>query len=480
MREELYTKLNKYSKENVYPFHMPGHKRNIEYLGEYLPYHIDITEINDFDDLHHSEGILNQMQEHASNIFRSDSTFCLINGSTVGNIASLMAATEPGDTVLIARNCHNSIHTGIELNKLNAVYVYPEIIDEFGICGEIKLESIIKELDEYGDKLKAVVIVSPTYEGVISDIKAIAEEVHKYNIPLIVDEAHGAHLGLHPYFKNNANEMGADVVVHSIHKTLPALTQTALLHVNSDRINKTKVAKYLKMLQSSSPSYILMAGISKCLEIITSDDFTEKMEAYVENLELARSELKNMKHLELVETNSYDKGKIVINAEKSNMTSDRLFKVLREEYQLELEMDGMSYVIAMTSVADTPEGIERLVIALLQIDREIAFKFENPECNDVAFERVNDRIENIELKQKAFHDEMEKKEQKEIKGINYNIAEIFVKESNKCKKGGQVSENFYYLYPPGIPIIVPGENITVRHKLLMEAYRNRGYIIRVR
>lgn len=479
MKEELFVKLDKYSKENVYPFHMPGHKRNVEYVGEFLPYHIDVTEINDFDDLHHAEGILEEMQIEAADIFRAEKTFCLVNGSTVGNIAAVLATTDPGDTILVARNCHNSIHTGIELNRLKPLYVYPEIIEEYGMCGEIRVEDIRKQLLENGDIIKAVVIVSPTYEGVISDIEAIAKEVHKFNIPLIVDEAHGAHLGLDSYFLKNSNELGADIVVHSIHKTLPALTQTALMHVNGEKVNIERVKKYLRMLQSSSPSYILMAGISRCLELLTMDRIHTDMIHYIENLEFARTQLKELKYLKLIETDRYDKGKLVISTERSNITSKKLFSMLRDKYGLELEMDGISYVTAMTSIADTFIGIERLVHALIEIDRELVYRVENPECDDLEYTKSNDRQNYIDIQQKAFHEEMQIKERVEsLKTKSLNIAELFVRVGQSEKPGDMESEHFYYLYPPGIPIIVPGEKITDRHQILMEAYKNRGYIVR--
>ena len=184
--------------------------------------------------------------------------------------------------------------------------------------GEIDPEKIRKKLEENyksdcENKIKAVMIVSPTYDGVLSDIETIAKIVHEYGIPLIVDEAHGAHFGFHPYFPRNANEKGADIVIQSIHKTLPSLTQTALIHMNGQIVDRESVRMYLHMLQSSSPSYILMASIDECIDML--ENYRDAyFQSYVENLDNVRKNLRHLKHLKLVETGKveYDKSKLVI------------------------------------------------------------------------------------------------------------------------------------------------------------------------
>lgn len=470
---KLHEKLLDYGNSENYPFHMPGHKRNKEYLGSMLPYEIDITEINGFDDLHHAEGIIQEMEMKAAKLFKSDKTYCLINGSTIGNIAAILGVTNYGDKILISRNSHKSVHSAIELNNLKPIYVYPENIHEFGMCGEIDPKSVERILENEKD-IKACVIVSPTYEGVVSNITKIAEITHKHSVPLIVDEAHGAHLGLHNYFPSNSNQCGADIVVHSIHKTLPAPTQTALLHVNGKLVDKAKVKKYLSMLQSSSPSYILLAGISRCLELL-EENIETQINEYIENIEYSRMKLKSMRNLRLVETERYDKGKIVISTENTMFTSKNLFNQLRDRYSLELEMDGLSYVIAMTSVADTKEGLDRLTNALIEIDKSLEEFKEIDFCQTITH---TGRQDDIYLEQKAFHDEMEKRSINDNSRINKSIAEIFVEEGLVKNTSGEKSEHYYYLYPPGIPLIVPGEVITDRHKILMLALEKRDYVIR--
>lgn len=227
----IFDKLKNYSDSDYYAFHMPGHKRNLDLMDGTSPYRIDITEIDGFDDLHHAEGILKEAQERAAEVYHADETHFLVNGSTVGILSAILGTTEKGDSILVARNCHKSVYHAIYLNELDPVYLYPKFDTELGLSTEIDAEDVQKALEEH-PKIRAVMIVSPTYDGVVSDIEKIAEIVHEAGCLLIVDEAHGAHFGFDPYFPESANMYGADLVINSLHKTLPALTQTALLHVN--------------------------------------------------------------------------------------------------------------------------------------------------------------------------------------------------------------------------------------------------------
>ncbi len=439
----LIKKLKEYSETDFYGFHMPGHKRNKELCGNDLPYGIDITEIDGFDDLHHCEGILMEAQERAARVFGAEVSFFLINGSTVGNMSAIMSVTERGDQILIARNNHKSVYNAVFLKGLNPVYIYPQFDDKNMINGEISPVEIEEMLKTYS-KIRAVVIVSPTYDGVVSDVKAIAEITHRYKIPLIVDEAHGAHFGMHPYFPKSANQLGADIVVQSVHKTLPSLTQTGLLHVNGDLVDKGCVKRYLTMLQSSSPSYILMSSIERCISIIEEqgDNLFSK---YVSLLERVRSDLKGLKYLRLIETRSYDKSKIVISTSNCDMSSNEVFELLLNKYHLQFEMVGSSYVTAMTSIADTEDGMNRLVEALWEIDK----KCEDTEGN------VNNSNSTLGLK------------------CTPNI----LPRLHVAAEDEAGSEWFYYLYPPGIPFVVPGEVITDEVWKLMEQYKEEGFVI---
>lgn len=472
MKNTLLKMLIKNSLEDTYPFHMPGHKRNELYMGNELPYKFDITEINGFDDLHHPQGILEELNNRVSKLFSSDESCCLVNGSTVGNLAAILSITNPGDKILVARNSHLSIHNAIAMNKLQAVYVYPEVLDKHGIAGEINLNDVKMMLKLHNYDFKAVVIVSPTYDGVISDIGTIAKEVHKYDIPLIVDEAHGAHLGLGDYWELNSNEMGADIVIHSIHKTLPSLTQTALLHMNGDLVDRNRVKKYLSMLQSSSPSYVLLAGIDNCITLMEDPSFDIKMKEYITGLSNLRDRLKKMKYLELVESDRYDYSKILISTRNTSIESSALMHIMRTLYKLEFEMDGGTYVVAMTTVADTQEGLNMLEKALYEVDQQLH------EAHLLRTKSVGEfNIDDIDVQQRLYH--YSREENQEEKSYTDSIAQLFRKLSEKVALSGtgEISDSSYYMYPPGIPIILPGESITQGHIDLMNQLKDKGYTV---
>lgn len=447
--ETLYSRLEKYGDSDFYGMHMPGHKRNRELIRNRIPYELDITEIDGFDDLHHADGILKEAEARAARLYQADQTHFLVNGSTVGILSAILGSTKKGDKILVARNCHKSVYHGIYLNELEPVYLYPTY-EKSGINGEISSEEV-EEILAREQGIKAVMIVSPTYDGVVSDVRAIAGIAHQYGIPLIVDEAHGAHFGFHPYFPQNANMQGADVVIHSVHKTLPALTQTALIHLNGTIANRRKIERYLHMLQSSSPSYLLMASIDLCMEFLEKRG-QQAFEIYVQELEKVRKRLERLKRLKLIRTKQYDRSKLVVSVKESQIASRELSKILREKYHLEMEMTAGDYILAMTSVGDTKEGLERFAAALESIDADL---------------RAKEQVKNIgslprtELCLKS----------SEIIDRTDGVSVIWE------ESGGQISMEYAYLYPPGIPLIVPGEKVTEEVISYLQAYRKKGFSI---
>ncbi len=452
---ELYEKLRQYRDSDYYGFHMPGHKRNHSLMENDLPYGLDITEIEGFDDLHHAENLLKEAQERSAVIYHAEETCFLVNGSTVGLLSAVMGSVSPGGNVLVARNCHRCVYHAIEMQELCPIYLYPNEGPE-GIAGEIDPEQVRKKLQE-NPGIQAVVIVSPTYDGVVSDVRAIAEIAHAYGIPLIVDEAHGAHFGFHPYFPQNANEQGADLVIHSLHKTMPSLTQTALLHLNGKIAQKQQVKHYLDMLQSSSPSYVLMAGIDECLDLIQKNG--KKLFCdYINRLERFRNALSEMKQLYLLETSHYDRSKILISTKRCEKNAKEIYKILLRDYHLQMEMTSDQYFLAMTSIADTEEGLERLKRALLQIDKNLQ--------EEAA---VTKSVKRISAKKEAEIKGAEGKKYlkaPEMVVTSGQMQELRRNQKEKIKRlvweecAGAVSAEYAYLYPPGIPLLVPGERVT--------------------
>ncbi len=452
--ENLYEKLKQYSESDYYGFHMPGHKRNEALFGIGLPYGIDITEIAGFDDLHHAEDIIKRAEERAASLYQAEETHFLVNGSTTGILSAILGVTDRGDRILVARNCHKSVYNAIYLNGLQPVYIYPKHEKDLQINGEVLLEDVEKALEENPD-IKAVMVVSPTYDGVLSDVEKIAEAVHKRGIPLIVDEAHGAHFGFHPYFPENSNVKGADIVIHSVHKTLPALTQTALIHMNGKIVDRERIRSYLHMLQSSSPSYVLMASIDQCMKMLETEG-KELFAIYVQRIEKLRAALKQLKKLEILETENFDRSKFVISVRKTGMTSSELAEILLQKYHLQMEMTAGTYVLAMTTVGDTEEGLERLRTALFEIDEV---------CGE--YGKSIDKIEN-ELPRLSLvytNEETEKKKRGNEELLLWKDAV------------GKISTEYAYVYPPGIPLIVPGEKITQEAADMLYLYRELGFSV---
>lgn len=473
-KESLYEKLKIYGKSDAYPFHMPGHKRNTKLMKElmdrdqlFLPYEIDITEIDGFDNLHHAEGILLEAQKRAAALYGAGQSFYLINGSTCGLLASIFACTDQRGKILMARNCHKAVYHAVELRELQTIYLYPQkyqIKDpqekniwtgKSEINGVISPKDVENALRENKD-IQAVVITSPTYDGIVSDVEAIAQIVHKYEKILIVDEAHGAHFGFHPYFPENSLKKGADLVIHSLHKTLPSMTQTALLHVNKEAEKLTEqVKKYLDIFETSSPSYVFMAGMDQCVQLI-KERGDELFEAYAEKLEQFREEIKNVPHIHLLPLQNHEKmdsGKLIIAAD--GMNGQELADLLRKEYQLEMEMAAAGYVIALTSIADTQEGFDRLKNALIHISKTISTSF----------------VEITEKNERMSREEFQQPEQL-----------LTISEADKCEKEiitlaeskDRVCGEYIYLYPPGIPLVLPGERMTDRLITEIQNYQSMG------
>ena len=444
--ERLVRQLRDYSRSDYYPFHMPEHKRNPQLGREYEnPFDLDITEIYGFDNLHHPEGILKRSMEWAASVYGADKTYYLVNGSSCGILAAVFGTTSCGGSILMSRNCHKSAYNGVFLNHLKADYVYPQVIGNLGIQGGILPEDVDNQLSA-DPNIQAVLIVSPTYDGIVSDIEEIAKTAHRYGKPLIVDEAHGAHFAFGKDFPRSALELGADVVIQSVHKTLPSFTQTALLHVKGDLVNREEIERYLGIFQSSSPSYVFMAGIENCICHMDGEGRKE-MELFYERLCGLREELKQMRHLFLLDREwvgrfgifDMDPSKIVISVEKTDISGAELDRILREKYHLELEMCCADHVVAITAVGDREEGFDRLKKALLELDKELAEKVEDPdlESNLEWSSRVTSRPE-----------------------VEMTIYEGITGPKETVSIGnsvGKVSGEFVYIYPPGIPIVAPGE-----------------------
>ena len=465
----LLERLSTYAASDAYPFHMPGHKRQVKMgiTSVPNPFSVDITEIDGFDNLHHAEDILKESMNSAAAVYGADRSWYLVNGSTCGILAAIAAAVKPGEKILMARNSHKSAYHAVVLNQLEPVYLYPEEVPEFQIPGEIEPEQVERALLEHPE-IRAVFVTSPTYEGIVSDIQGIAATAHRHGAALIVDEAHGAHLpfGDGNYFPDGALQEGADLVIQSLHKTLPSLTQTAILHLKSQILDAKKVEQYLSVYQSSSPSYILIASMENCVRYMAEKGAGE-MARYGARLRELREKLAKLKHFRLLKEEicgaagvyGYDPSKLVLFPDF--MTGTRLAEVLRTEYHLEAEMSSGRYVLLMTSFMDTEEGFSRLVRALLELDARV----EKLEAESVGLKDAK------QGRQEPFSGaQLNQKPNQENDSENYPQQMCLPWQAWHGdgmlvpleEAEGRAARTCVTIYPPGVPMLMPGERIGTR------------------
>ena len=419
--------LEEYAGSDMYSFHMPGHKGQ----GPDI-FRKDITEIDGFDNLHNPEGILLDEMKRAAAFYGTKETFFLVNGSTVGILTAISAAVPFGGTILIERGCHISVYHAACLRHLKVRFI-EELQEDRPVPG--------KEPGVLSGGADAVVITSPSYEGLVKDVRHWAEYARRFGMTLIVDEAHGAHFSMHPYFPESAVRQGADLVIQSTHKTLPAMTQTALLHNVTGRVDGRRLQRFLDIYETSSPSYILMSSVTAALHAVM-DRGPSYFDDYAERLRNLRAELGKLQHLKLLDVPGQDPGKIVIRTDGTSvrasgirMTGPMLYDILRQTYHLQPEMKAPDYVLLMTSVSDTEEGFSRLLQALTEIDGGLLGSAAVPDEGLSLF----------------------------LPPRRLEIFEAYEGPSKRVsleEAVGRVSADFVIVYPPDAPVLVPGEIIT--------------------
>ncbi len=432
---EIYQELLNLAGSDMYPLHMPGHKRNLESTPLKGAFRCDITEIDGFDNLHDEKGIILEAEKRANALYGADETFFLVNGSTSGVLSAVSAAVKENGTILAARGSHKSFYHGAYLRHIDIEYLPIKMIEKYGIFDGYQADEVREALDKSEKEIEAVFITSPTYEGKCSDVAGIARICHERNIPLIVDAAHGAHFGLGDDIPENAVRQGADIVIHSLHKTLPSMTQTALIHVQGKYVDRALLKRFLRIYQSSSPSYVLMASMDLC-----TSELLEKKESYVKKLAEHRKNLEaetyNCKKVRIIGKDELeDPSKVLIFVDCEEMTGHQLYDILREEYGLQLEMAGERYGLAIITGWDTKEGIERLTRAVCELDERLK-----------DFEVRRDRREGVH--------KIPAKELSLYKAWDMDCESVALEKAK-----GRIAGDFVNLYPPGIPMIVPGEVI---------------------
>ncbi len=462
---ELLKKLKEYTSKKNYPMHMPGHKRNTLLLPDY---DIDITEIDGFDNLHQPEGLLKECMDSAVAVYHSQNSYFLVNGSTGGLQAAIYASTNYGDKVIVARNCHKSIYNMLVIRGLEPVYV-----DLRGLDEDVKA---IEEALENHSSVVTVIVTSPFYDGRVCNIRDIAKACHNAGKILIVDEAHGAHLpfcGETGYFPESAMYQGADLVVQSLHKTLPAMTQTAILHRMNDRVDEEKLKHGLAVFQSSSPSYVLMASIDECINYV-SENKKELFEKYIWRLcEFYNRATKEFPEFfdenrliqgissadsdftaEMDRKEVFDPGKILLCGKNLSMTGKEIYDILLY-YGITPEMWAGDYCLCMTSVCDTEDALVTLadVLTRLATDRRTS-------CKCMAGSKNTDNAVYPDFGVEQFCSPASA-ENFGRKYVTLEEALAYLTDNNLSVAGKEVvCGAMVAVYPPGAPVLVPGEYVS--------------------
>ncbi len=481
MKEYINEALKQYTENGKYPWHMPGHKRKS--IGDDFFDNMmmrDFTEARGLDDMHDPELFMKETLRELTELYGTKATYMMVNGSTGGVLAAIYACTNYGDHIIVARNCHKSVYNAITINGLIPHYIVSDV-ESHGICMAVDPEAVKAEVSgllKAGIVPKAVVITSPTYEGIISDISAIKAAIKSAcglmmktippnsendsevpDIPLIVDGAHGAHLPFYNRFCNRIDESDrdkedvctdvvsgdkldvagrnqADIYIESTHKTLPALTQTGLIHVNNEKY-VDRLEKYLKIFQSSSPSYLFVQSIEKAVGYALCNPQT--WVRYRENIKGFRNKMSGLKNMKLFEPHEvHDDTRLVI---FTDMGGRKLEQILDDRYGLVVEMAAGSYVILITSVMDEEKDFDRLFAALKEIDHEEkpAGDEEKPERN-----KVRGKLSVPDMKWSP--------SEAEKSADNAELVRL-------SEAAGMIAMEYVFAYPPGIPVVVPGEVI---------------------
>ena len=454
MEEDILRRqLEEYAQGGPYPLHMPGHKRRLS-PGPGLPYEWDVTEVPGTDDLHDADGILAQAMVRTAALCGARRTWYLVGGSTVGILAGIRALAPWGSTVVCARNCHKSVYHALELGNLSAEWLAPEADEAFGIYGSILPQAVEAALDRRPEA-KCVILTSPTFEGVLSDVRTIANLCHRRGVALLVDEAHGAHLGLFPGFPDGAVRAGADVVIQSAHKTLPSLTQTAWLHLAGPLAEEDELERQLDVFETSSPSYPLLASLDGCTGLLLHRG-RALFEAWTDRLDRFNKAAADLERLRLLGDRpsffARDPSKLLVNCRGTQFTGTSLAEALRLRFGFEVEMACGENLLAMTSPADSDEALERFSEALHCLDRE---------CHTVSGAGSQALPSPGETR--------------------CTIAQALVCPAEQVSADralGRTAAEYVWAYPPGVPLLVPGEEITASYLEAADRLERQGTRLR--
>ncbi|RQD69111.1 MAG: aminotransferase class I/II-fold pyridoxal phosphate-dependent enzyme [Tindallia sp. MSAO_Bac2] len=461
----LFEALLTYVKNETIPFHVPGHKKGKGMDGEFRDFigsnamAIDVTVFEQVDSLHHPSGPIAEAQEMAADAFGAEYTFFCVHGTSGALHAMILSVLREGEKIILPRNVHKSVTTGLALIGATPVYIQPEIDSMTGTALNVTPESIEEALKQHPDA-RAVLVINPTYFGVAADLETIAKTVHKHDIPLMVDEAHGPHLSFHEDLPMSAMEAGADICAQSTHKIIGSLTQSSMLHLQGKRVDHQRVQAALNLLHTTSPSYILLAS----LDVARRQMMTEGVQL-LENINmLARGARERINAIEGFRCFDLGKGvkpgffdfdptKLTITCRDLGISGHQLEKILTKDFYIQPELSDLYNVLCTLSIGNTQEQVDSLVNALTFVSKTYGGSCQVPSCKTAIVPMPSIPVQ-ILTPREAMHCDTH------LLPLRNSI--------------GKISAEFLMAYPPGIPLLCPGELISEEMVLYIESQKDAG------
>ncbi len=446
----LFTGLVEHAKKNPIQFHIPGHKKGAgiepefrQFIGENA-LSIDLINIGPLDDLHAPKGIIKKAQELAAKAFGADYTYFSVQGTSGAIMTMVMAVCGPGDKIIVPRNVHKSIMSAIVFSGAIPIFIHPEIDKELGISHGITIDAVEKALEQNPDA-KGVLVINPTYFGISADLKKIVEIAHSYNVPVLVDEAHGVHIHFHEDLPMSAMQAGADIAATSVHKLGGSMTQSSILNVRKGLVSPQRVQSILSMLTTTSTSYLLLASLDVARKQLATKGH-ELIERTIQLANYTREKINEIDDIYCVgkeilgtkATFDYDPTKLIIPVYKLGISGYDVENWLRNNYQIEVELSDLYNILCIITPGDTKEDVDTLVHALKELSTSVH------KTKNISNEKAHILLPDIPVlaltPRDAFYSETEV--------VDFNDS------------AGRIIAEFIMVYPPGIPIFIPGEIIS--------------------
>ncbi|MBD1380909.1 aminotransferase class I/II-fold pyridoxal phosphate-dependent enzyme [Metabacillus arenae] len=445
----LFTGLLNHAKKDPIQFHIPGHKKGNGIDPEFRNFigdnalSIDLINIGPLDDLHSPKGIIKQAQDLAAQAFGADYTFFSVQGTSGAIMTMVMAVCGPGDKIIVPRNVHKSVMSAIVFSGATPIFIHPEIDKNLGISHGITTESVEKALKQHPDA-KGVLVINPTYFGISANLKRIVEIAHSYRVPVLVDEAHGVHIHFHDELPLSAMQAGADMAATSVHKLGGSMTQSSILNVKEGLISPHRVQSILSMMTTTSTSYLLLSSLDVARRRLATEG-KELIEKAIQLANSIRGRINQIEHLSCIgneilgtkATFDYDPTKLIISVKELGLTGYDVEKWLREKHNIEVELSDIYNILCIITPGDTKHEADILVHALQDLSDEM--------------HRESDQAPKAEVLLP------------DIPVLALTPRDAFYANTEVVpfdQSAGRIIAEFIMVYPPGIPIFIPGEIIT--------------------